>query len=165
MSTNSAVRSKSSWQPDEPGWNAIAQSAPDSAARSCACRNRSCLTSLGIGFHVCIGLLLQACLLQNAPVGTFGQVLGELARDGHLARFGRVLELAMASLLGDLDPSILGQPSDHVPNLHAKPLTRHRLGCFLSFSRLRKIDSSGTAGRIARNDSTFTCSRSDGLRG
>src|SRR5262249_35975953 len=65
--------------------------------------------------------LLEAGLPQDAPVGPLGQVVRGLARDSDLAGLGRVLELAMAPLLGNLDPTVVHQPPDHVLDLHALP--------------------------------------------
>jgi hypothetical protein len=63
-------------------------------------------------------LILQSRLPKDTPESARRQVIGHLAWHRHLARFVGMLELPVAASLGHLDPAVVRQQPENIPNLH-----------------------------------------------
>jgi hypothetical protein len=61
-------------------------------------------------------------LSEDAFVRAHGQLVGHFAGYCDFAGFGGMLELPVAPLLGHLDPAIIRQQPDDIPNLHSRLL-------------------------------------------
>jgi hypothetical protein len=57
-------------------------------------------------------------LSKNAFASTYWQIVRHFARYCNLAWFSGVLELPVTAFLGYLDPAIVFQQSNGIPNLH-----------------------------------------------
>jgi hypothetical protein len=85
-------------------------------------------------------LALQSSSAKDTLERTRRQTVGQFTGDSHLAWFEGMFELPVTSFLSDLDPAVVCQQSQHLPNFHVLSFTSRSR--FLSLAVLEPWASS-----------------------